>query len=249
VSFLIVRPKEKAQSTRDVFVQAGLSAQALAIIDIQVSTQSSLTTRLTEARPKYIIVTSTYAVKWLLANISNNQITLNFAGVSFVCVGKACSKMLAQHIETANIYTANPENSEGILQAPCLQTIENHSVILLKGEGGRDLIEQKLGEKQTNLTTLSVYKRVPNIQSISGFTFEPSPIRCIISTSIEITALLLTHVDKRWLASCTWIVASERIKEYANKNGIQHIIVSQGASNKALLACANQIVKTGVVHD
>jgi uroporphyrinogen-III synthase len=259
MTFLIARPEEKAKQTAAVFTQHGFLSQVLPILKIDIHGDSSLITQLNQSSPTHIIITSTYAVQWLINSIATHTVKLNFANICFVCVGAASANLLAVEASTnklsfKTIKIAAPENSEGILRLPCLQTVKDKNIVLLKGEGGRDIIETQLSKRNAHVTSLSVYKRVVNAQAIQGFTFEPSQIRCIIATSIEIAELLLTSLvqnqsDKNDLLSCTWIVASERIKHYACENGIKNIVVSQGASDQALLECAKQIANTGVVHD
>ncbi|MFT6269461.1 MAG: uroporphyrinogen-III synthase [Alphaproteobacteria bacterium] len=249
MTFLIARPTDKAEKTAAFFRQSGLQAQALPIIDIELATRNSLIEQLNNTTPNYLIVTSTYAALWLISIITAQKLILDFSHTTFVCVGKASAALVQAISHKYNVVVASPENSEGLLQSDCLQTVNNANIVVLKGEGGRDLIASTLVQQNANVSALNVYKRVTNIQAIRAFTFEPSQIKCIIATSIEITELLLANMDHSGLASCFWIVASERIKDYAYKNGIQHISVSQGAGNQALLACANQLVNTGVVHD
>jgi uroporphyrinogen-III synthase len=249
MTFLIVRPTGKAEQTLAVFRESGLQAQALPIVDIEISDDKTLIKQLHSTDVNCIILTSTFAVTWLLRLIETKQVSFKLTNIDFICVGAGCAEMLAQLVNKTHIYTASPENSEGVLQVPCLQDVDSKHIVLLKGDGGRDLIKTTLMQRNAYVNTINVYKRVANLDAIRGFTFEPSEIRCIIVTSIEITELLLRNASHIWLLSCIWIVASERIKDYAYKNGIRDIVVSQGASSKALLACANQIVKTGAVHD
>ncbi|MFT5281906.1 MAG: uroporphyrinogen-III synthase [Kangiellaceae bacterium] len=249
MTFLIARPTDKAQQTSALFKQSGLHAQVLPIIDIELATNNMLVEQLNSANPSCIIVTSTYAAQWLLSIIAAQKVALDFAHTTFLCIGNASAALLLPITHKSNVLVASPENSEGALQADCLQAVSNVNIVLLKGEGGRDLIATTLGRQNAIVSVLNVYKRVVNVQAIRAFTFEPSQIKCIIATSIEITELLLANNQHRWMTSCVWIVASERIKDYAYEKGIKHIVISQGASSEALLACANQLVNTGVVHD
>jgi uroporphyrinogen-III synthase len=249
MTFLIVRPTGKAEQTAAFFQQYGLHAQSFPILDIKLATSNACSEQVNNAEPNTIIVTSTYAAQWLLDAIKKGLVMLDFTHINFVCIGQSSAEILAPIAHKSTLFVASPENSEGVLQADCLQNVSNKNVVLLKGEGGRKLIASSLLKNNAQLIEINVYKRVNNLQAIRAFTFEPSQIRCIISTSIEITKLLLATQNKHWLLSCSWIVASERIKDYACENGIQHILVSQGASKQALLACANHLVNTGVVHD
>lgn len=245
--FLIARPQGKAQQTTAAFEQASLKAQALPLLKIEITRSSALYSQLASVKPSCIIITSTYAANWLLDAVAIN--TIDMSCVTIICVGKATAQAVATLGILPKVLIAEPENSEGLLEMPFLKTPNNINIALIKGEAGRDLISRTLRQRGANIIELNVYKRVANIPAIRALTFEPSQIRCIITTSIEITQLILANMNREWLTSCIWIVASQRIKEYVANNGIQHIVVSHGASNEALVASAKQLVNTGVSHD
>lgn len=249
MTFLIARPKDKAESTLANFSRSGLKGQILPVIDITITKDASFGIRLNKASPSCIIITSSYAAQWLADLLADKPALLDLSSTNVVCVGRSTAQIITRIVSANNITIASPENSEGILQLDCLQLVVGHNIVLLKGQGGRDLISQTLQKRKANLTVLNVYQRIANISAINAFAFEQSQIRCIIATSIEITELLLSMLDKNWLQSCQWIVASERIKDYAYTKGIKHITVSYGASNQALLVSANQLVNTGVFND
>lgn len=247
MAFLIVRPQGKAQQTVAHFEQHLLQAQALPILNIALSDDRLILETLNHAQPQCVIVTSTYAAQWLL-NVAD-ICTVNLSQVFFVCVGASTANLLKTITSSSRLFVAVPENSEGLVMHAHLQNVNKKPIVILKGEGGRDLIARTLNERGAIVSTLNVYKREVNKHAIDAFTFEASSIKCIIVTSIEIVQLLLANMNQQWLTSCKWIVASQRIKDYACTHGIQNIMVSEGASNDALLACATQSVNTGVAHD
>jgi len=249
MTFLIARPQDKADLTLAEFARHGLRAQVLPLIEINVSKDAALLQTLQEAEPSAIIITSSYAAQWLVSAITKSSVKLELSQISIICVGKTTAQCIAPYANPNQITIAVPENSEGILQLECLQSLHDQNIVLLKGRGGRDLIPKILQKRKATVTVLDVYERVANIGAINAFAFEPSQIRCIIVTSIEIAELLISKVDRTWLESCQWIVASERIRNHVCAKGIKHISVSQGASNKALLDSANQLVNTGVLND
>lgn len=249
MTFLIARPKDKAELTLAEFSRYHLKASVLPLIEVVISQEKSLYEQLNSAHPSGILITSTYAAQWLVDLIETKRLLLDLPKIEIICVGKSTARIISSTINIRQVTIASPENSEGILALEYLQAVKQQNIVLLKGHGGRELISKVLLERNANLTVLNVYKRIAKIEAIKAFAFEQSEIKCIIVTSIEITKLLLSSVDKKYLISCQWIVASERIKDYAHSLGIKHITVSQGASNKALLNSANHLVNTGVFND
>lgn len=249
MTFLIARPKEKAELTLAEFKRSGLNGQILPVLDINITQDESFDIRFNEANPSCVIITSTYAAQWFIRHIKDNPEQFNSRPVTIVCVGRSTAQLIAPAVMENKVFVAEPENSEGILALECLQVVADQNIVLLKGQNGRDIIARTLYKREAKLSELNVYQRVANMSVIQAFAFERSQIKCIIATSVEIAELLVSTIDKTWLQSCQWIVASERIKDYANTQGIQHIVVSQGASNKALVDSANQLVNTGVFND
>jgi uroporphyrinogen-III synthase len=249
MTFLIARPKDKAELTLNEFSRNGLTGKIFPVVDINITQDPSFGIRLCQANPRCIIITSTYAAQWFIRLIEGNSALLDLSSVNIVCVGRSTAQLITPIAGADRVTIATPENSEGILQLDRLQLVESQDIVLLKGHGGRKLISQTLQKRKAKLTVLNVYERVANINAIEAFAFEQSQIKCIIATSVEITELLIATLEKTWLQSCQWIVASERIKDYAYRKGIEHITVSQGASSQALLNSANQLVNTGVFND
>lgn len=249
MTFLIARPKKKAELTLAEFECNGLAGKILPIIDIKISQNKSLNICLTQAHPSYIIITSTYAAQWFVRHLKDRSDQVSSIPMNIVCVGRSTAQLITPFLPADKVIVANPESSEGILALDCLRLVSGQNIVLLKGQNGRDIISRTLERRKANLCELNVYKRVANINALKAFAFEQSEIKCIIATSVEITELLVSNVDTTWLQSCQWIVASGRIKDYATTKGIRHITVSHGASNQALLDSANQLVNTGVFND
>ncbi len=249
MTFLIARPKVKALQTLSAFTQQGLKSKIYPIVEIEFNDADNNIIQLNQAKPCTIIVTSTYVSQWLLTQIYHHKLTLDLKNINIVCVGRGSAKAIQDAGFSNNIFIASPENSEGLLVLPCLQNISQQSIVLLKGEGGRTLISDTLLQRQAKLTVIMVYKRVKNTQAINALAFEQSEIKCIIATSVEITEFLLAALDKKWLQTLHWIVASERIKDYAYSKGIKHLTVSQGADDLALLTSAKHLLNIGTLND
>lgn len=237
MSFLIVRPQGKAQASAATFIQAGLPAVGLPIIDIEYLQREFCIEEV--AQTNFIVLTSTYCVNWL-AQQSAIQNVLSSNNLQFVCVGKQTAEALTSLYSQVTIHIAEPESSEGVLALDCLQS-QSAKVLIVKGIGGRNLIETELNARGLQVKVLEVYKRSPNTQAIDAFAFEQHAIQCIIATSVELCELLLANFAFNNIKSLTWIVASQRIRDYALSMGIENIVISAGASDNALLQCAQKI--------
>lgn len=252
MSFLVARPALKAYGTQQALQEAGFEAAIAPVISIDISQNAVLNQDFKNTTADIIIFTSTHAVDWL----TQQALTITKSTVKIICVGQSTAKALVSILSEGmapNIIVPKSENSEGILALPILNAVSNQSILILKGEGGRELLASTLSSRGAKVRELAVYKRVLNnadaISEAGKYTFKQAHIRCIIVTSVEIAQALLHIYDYNWLQKLPWMVASERIKDYATQRGIASIFVSEGASNQAIVECATQLVHTGVVND
>ena len=132
------------------------------------------------------------------------------------------------------------EDSEGILAF--LESLDQSTthVVLVKGQGGRDLIETRLDRLGIHLTIIECYRRVwPDVSEanfLSAVSIESPSIIHVASgeTLTRLTDLCWAHgVDV--LDAHTLVVPSQRVADQARELGWQSRIVADGAGDEALL--------------
>lgn len=122
-------------------------------------------------------------------------------------------------------------DSEHLLALPCLQSLSEQSILLVKGEGGRSLIEQELLRKKAQVFALSVYQRILPTLPL-GFThslWRDDAVDIILLTSEQSMHHLfeLFSPDAHaWLRSKPCFVISERLAHIAASLGIKKVRVS-----------------------
>lgn len=150
--------------------------------------------------------------------------------IKTIAIGRASEKAL----KTLNIQVnAIPDvpDSEHLLSLDTLQQIKNQSVLLFKGEGGRELIEQGLLLRGANVITLNVYKReMPQIshQFINSI-WRDNLVDIILLTSEQSIHNLFKMFHKEahyWLQEKPCLVISERLAKSASSFGMKKIIIS-----------------------
>ncbi len=88
------------------------------------------------------------------------------AGAQWYAVGPATGAALAKLMaelsrsEAANVQMPADPRSEGLLREPGLQTVEGACVLLVAGEGGRELIAETLRARGARVTSWLVYRRI-----------------------------------------------------------------------------------------
>lgn len=139
------------------------------------------------------------------------------------------------------IHPVDHWSSEGLLALPAFQRLENTTCAIVRGEGGRDLLEQTLVARGATVLSLIAYQRVlPDIDTQPfASLLEQQKIDAIICTSYESVRNLKELMgDQHWpaLKKRLLIVVSERIKLLAQDLGFQTICVASNASHAAMVA-------------
>lgn len=182
-----------------------------------------------------IIYTSVNAVRHGFEAIS--QATPN-EGLLTIAVGAKTRDALGEK----GVRAESParEDSDGILAFLASLDQSPTNVVLVKGQGGRDLIETRLARLGIHLTIIECYRRiwpdVPEANFLSAVSIESPSIIHVASgeTLTRLTDLCWAHgVDA--LDAHTLVVPSQRVADQARELGWQSRIVAEGAGDEALL--------------
>lgn len=158
----------------------------------------------------------------------------------------------AQALKTANLpvdlYPADEWNSEGLLASEALSAIEGKKVTLFRGEGGRELLANVLGERGAKVSHVIAYRRSLPRVDVSSFVdlFQDGKIDVIVCSSGEgvqnLHILLVKEIGAN-LLDMPLVVVSERMKTLAESLGFQRIWVAKNASHGAMLNILAEIRK------
>ena len=182
-----------------------------------------------------IIYTSVNAVRHGFEAISQ---AITNDGLVTIAVGAKTRDALGE--EGVRAESPAREDSEGILAfLTSLDQSPTH-VVLVKGQGGRDLIETRLDRLGIHLSIIECYRRVwpdvPQANFLSAVSIESPSIIHVASgeTLTRLTDLCWAHgVDA--LDAHTLVVPSQRVADQARELGWQSRIVADGAGDEALL--------------
>ena len=112
------------------------------------------------------------------------------------------------------LYPQDREISEVLLQLPELQNIAGKRALILRGNGGRELIGDTLTARGAEVTMVVV---------TSGEMLQ------------QLWSLIPQWYREHWLLHCRLLVVSERLAKLARELGWQDIKVADNADNDALL--------------
>ncbi|MDF2177962.1 uroporphyrinogen-III C-methyltransferase [Aliiglaciecola sp. CAU 1673] len=239
--FLLLRPKGKLPASERAFSAAGLNVVGLALLQIEaVAEQQTQLAADLKAAPEGspVIFVSTEAVRLALEALGNNGLRKD---LQYFAVGSSTAQALAK----AGIKAQVPErqDSEGLLALDALKRVNSGYVLLIKGEGGRPLIEEKLTKRGCEVVSICLYRRVPVSPPQASRPWQESEIQCIMVTSGELLDAAFSKFDPQWLRQQHWIVVSERLAKLAKDKQIKRISISNGASDDALIEATKQFME------
>ena len=142
-----------------------------------------------------------------------------------------------QHIH----YPLDREISEVLLQLPELQTIAGKRALILRGNGGRELLGETLRERGADVTFVECYQRCAKHYdgAEEAMRWHARGINTLVVTSGEMLQQLWSLIPlwyrENWLLRCRLLVVSERLANQARELGWQDIRIADNADNDALL--------------
>jgi uroporphyrinogen-III synthase len=164
-------------------------------------------------------------------------------------VGRSTARMLQQHgIDVDSIPTT--ADSEHLLALDSWQNNSAKTVLLIKGEGGRTLIEDTLSSQGTTVIKIAVYKRIIpmiNTQQLMIW-WHKRAADIILITSQEGLHNLFTMFaaeTHEWLRQLPYLVISQRLATAAAKLCIQTILI---CTIDTIINTLHQF-KQGLIHD
>ncbi|WMY95938.1 MAG: uroporphyrinogen-III synthase [Arsenophonus sp.] len=131
-------------------------------------------------------------------------------------------------------------NSETLLSLSSLQFLKGKKSLLLRGNGGRELIAKTLKLRGSDVDYCECYQRqkIKYDTKLFQLQCQNANIKTIIVTSGEMLNTLfnlITKDHKSWLLSRHLIIVSKRLANMANQLGWQSITTAKSATNYALI--------------
>jgi uroporphyrinogen-III synthase len=165
-------------------------------------------------------------------------------------VGNSTASALQQHSKGLPVIVPQVANSEALLALAPLASARQ--VVLVKGQGGRGLIQQELEAKNISVVELDLYHREPKI-----YTAEQKKVwlACdlVLATSVDIAKALLANIDllepntekQTFLQNSRWLVLSERIKAFLIQRGLgaEQIHVCTASDNPSIIKLIKNLAK------
>lgn len=236
---LVTRPVHQAGHLCDLITAAGgrpIRFPTLAIRNL--STSPAVDTRLARLADFHIaIFISPNAVHFGLAAIARHGGLP--AGILLATVGNGSAVALQQALgRPPDIVPRTNFDSEALLALPVLQQVAGRRILILRGEGGRELLAETLRRRGATVEYAEVYRRErPEAQGDSRDWLEKADIISITSSEALHNLLAMTPAPLQGrLLSLPLVVISERTAQLAGELGFQQpAVVTRQAGDEAIL--------------
>jgi uroporphyrinogen-III synthase len=226
---LNTRPQNQAHTLSKNITNAGGIVIECPTIEIKATDNSWISSLPNLDDVDHAIFISANAVHHCFTQLKLNNI-LWPKHIQVIAIGQSSKKALVEFNISA-IKIPDVPDSEHLLKINTLQEIKNQTVLLFKGEGGRQLIEEHLLQREAHVIPLIVYKRIiPKIrQQFINSLWRDDLVDIILLTSEQSITNLFKMFNKNahyWLQEKPCLVISERLAKSASLFGIKKIILS-----------------------
>ncbi|PCI20118.1 MAG: uroporphyrinogen-III synthase [Piscirickettsiaceae bacterium] len=153
----------------------------------------------------------------------------------YIAIGPKTAQAMANIGLTVDYMAGKPFNSEQLLsQLP--KNLKGKSVLIIKGEGGRDFLTKQLQHMAMAVEMLDVYKRcVPTDIPIIPAGIKIQFVTITSQLALENLAKMQAERFKTMQQDSVFVVLSRRIEIYAKKIGCQFTLVAQSATDTELV--------------
>lgn len=243
MAVLVTRPDEKGVALTEMLNKAGIAAIHLPFFTLTAGRElNQLPSQISQLKAgDYIFAVSPAAIRYAAESLQ----AVGFhwrKDLRYFAVGQSSAELFASQSEQAVIYPYGQENSEGLLKLPAMQDLTGKKVLILRGNGGRELFPTQAQALGAQVEILECYQRqaISYDNQLQTSICKRAGINQILVTSNEILTTLVNFVpeqERDWLFQCRLICVSQRIVKNAQQFGwqAQNLIIAPRADNQTLL--------------
>lgn len=160
--------------------------------------------------------------------------------VKFAAVGAGTARALQEAGYNIAVHPDTDWSSAGVLDLPEFRLVSGKKIAIIRGAGGREILDKTLAERGAHILPVLAYERVLPDVDVNQYLelFKKGTINRIVCTSYEGVRnlkILLGETGWPYLQTVPVIVVSERIKSLAHDLGFRRIWVTRNASQEAVL--------------
>lgn len=242
MSILVTRPSPAGEQLVNRLRACGKSAWHLPLIDFtpgnDLPNLSQCLGELSSCDLLFIVSTHAinYAHYWLMRQGISWPSKLHY-----FAIGRSTGIRLHGLSGLPVSYPDMGETSEDLLRMPALTRIYGKHALILRGNSGRELLDQTLRQRGVQTTYCECYRRslIQYDGEEQGQRMQTLGIDTLVITSSEMLqqfyTLMPEYYRRVWLTQCRLMVVSERLAMLARQLGWTDIVVANAANNDALM--------------
>lgn len=235
LNIVVTRPRDQAAGLARRIEQLGGKPLLFPLLQIDAADAQTLREQLAHLQQTDLaIFISPNAVRYGMAAI--RAAGGPPPGLRFAAVGEGSAKALREQGIEQIIVPAERFDSEGLLALPQLQQVTGLRVMILRGDGGRELLGDELKARGATVEYLTCYLR-------SKAALDPAALQAAQPDALTVTSsealahfsaqLAAAHLDK--LTALPLFVPHPRIAEAARQQGWRQVVVT-GSGDDGLLS-------------
>lgn len=243
---LLTRPAEESAALTSVLAEQGVFSSSLPLLDIAPIPTSDTMREVIQGLDRCcaVIVVSKPAARIGIDLLS--QYWPQPPALKWFSVGAATAQILEDHgLEVS--FPADGDDSEALLELPLLREAiarPDPRVLILRGEGGRELLAERLRELGASVEYLELYRRELPQYSPAALPerIQAERLNGLVVSSGQGFEHLHQLAGDAWpiLARLPLFVPSPRVAELARAAGAQTVVDCRGASATALLTALRE---------
>jgi uroporphyrinogen-III synthase len=235
---LLTRPAEESAALAATLADAGIFSSQLPLLETEALPVTAEQRAVFGALQHYcaVIVVSKPA-----ARLALQQLSAPWPRLPWFSVGAGTAQILAEQGLDVH-YPPTGDDSEALLQLPALReaiALPGAKVLILRGEGGRELLAERLRERGASVDYLELYRRLFPAYDPGALTqrIQLERLNGLVVSSGQGFLHLQALAGSDWpeVAQLPLFVPSPRVYEMARAAGAEKVVDCRGASAAALL--------------
>ena len=237
-NILVTRPEQQAHVLAGLIKEQGGKPVLFPTLQIKpIENTEAIKNKLNQLqRYNWLIFISVNAVNFAAG--ANNGRIVKPEQTKIAAVGNATARALQQIGLETDLMPTEGFNSRALLKMPAWKNMQGQSCLIIRGQGGLDILAETLRDRGALIDYLEVYQRsCPDVDNKALLDrLEHRQLDAVTVTSGEaLTNLWAMSGQHGRLLSIPLIVISTRIAEIARKIGFKHIVVSEGPQDTAII--------------
>jgi len=235
---VLTRPQADSERLSEALQNEGFQTRVMPIITIEAIPTAEQAPAPSVSDDALCIFISANAVRFGLPQMGSAL--ARDSDLTVIAVGNKTRDTLAAEGIQAQVPVR--ADSEGLLAMPALSVPDSRDVVIVKGEGGRELLASELTGRGARVTEWACYRRCWPEVDVSGLMEISAGLIFQVSSGEMVSRLseLLAGGGQADLFQSSIIVPSDRVARLATEIGWGQVIRAEDASDDAFIRALKQ---------